>query len=70
MTTLNRRDAKLRATAATELQGAISALDGYLRSSAFRWTIYDKPRSALRSIARADARLAKAKHALRAWARA
>jgi hypothetical protein len=68
--TLNRRDAALRADAVVAILTAGIRLDaGRRHGGAFRHAIYNHPRAALRSIASAEAYLAKAKHALRAWAR-
>lgn len=68
--TLNKRDAALRSAALRGIGGAMVRLDSsFIASGAFRHTLYNHPRAALRSIASAEARLAKAKRALRVWAR-
>jgi len=65
---LNRRDAALRAAALRGILAAGFRIDDG-PGGAFRNAIYNHPRAALRSIASAEAHLAKAQCALRAWAR-
>jgi len=68
--TLNKRDAALRAEATHAILSAGMRLDpGNLWRGAFGHTLYNHPKAALLSIKRAEAHLAKAKRALRAWAR-
>ena len=67
--TLNKRDAALRAEALRRIVWARQSLDGLQWGrDALHYTLYDKPGRALQDIARAEAHLAKAKRALRAWA--
>lgn len=66
---LSKRNAKLRATSLSTIGSAQARLDGRYAGAFYR-ALYDQPRAALRAIALAEAKLAKAKRALRAWARA
>ena len=70
--TLPKREAKLRAEALQAILSARVRLDdgyGAIFWTAFRAVIRDRPKAALLAIARAEAHLAKAKRALRAWCR-
>ena len=67
---LDKRDAALRAEAVSQILGARQRLDGIRPSlTAFHCSLYNHPRAALLAIKRAEVRLAKAKAALRKWAR-
>lgn len=65
---LNKRDAVLRAEAVTQVLKA-SDLLGRAWNGAFLSSLYNHPRAALLAIKRAEVRLARAKTALRKWAR-
>ena len=68
---LSKRDAALRSEATRRILTAHRRLDSGFSGAggAFHNTLHDHPRNALRAIAAAEAHLAKAKRALRAWVR-
>jgi hypothetical protein len=64
------RKAKLRAEAMRRIVWARQSLDGLQwRRDALHYALYDKPGRALQRLAQAEAHLARAKRALRAWKR-